>query len=401
MRSLCSTIALLTLATFSGAERAAAEEIPLASFGVGAMLVQKPAEYGNGWNGEWLLDERSSAGWASPEGQLGPHVFVVALPERSAVERLEFDTASIDGDGRGAKAVRVEISDASATAGFAPLAEVELKDRADRQSFPVASKAVGRYLRITVLGNHGAGDYTELMDARAYGRQLESTTLADVSGTYATSYGDFHLRQQGTSLVGCYEYHEGVLSGGLEGHVMKLTWRESESFGPALLVFAPDGQSFAGFWGHGEENAFEGRWDGTKKAAAVGTCPHWHGDAQAQLAGDLETFKRARLYGINFDPDSAVLRDESKPALDRVAAVLGAHADWKLTVEGHTDGLASAAHNQTLSEARAATVKAYLVKAGIAEARLKTAGFGATRPVGDNASAAGRAQNRRVELVRN
>ena len=220
---------LLLVALAIDAGRAAAEEVSLASYGVGATLVQKADEYGGGWTGEWLLDERPQSGWASPEKQLGPHVFVIALPEKSEVSRLEFDTQSIDGDGRGAKNVRLEISDASASTGFVPLASVTLQDRADRQSFSVAGKAAGRFLRLTVLDNHGAADYTELMDVRAYGRQLTSSSLADVSGTYATNFNDFHVLQQSTSLVGCYEYKEGVLAGGLEGHVMKLTWREGRT----------------------------------------------------------------------------------------------------------------------------------------------------------------------------
>lgn len=105
--------------------------------------------------------------------------------------------------------------------------------------------------------------------------------------------------------------------------------------------------------------------------------------------------ERADL-GLRFDVDSAALTVSSGPA---IAALVAAHADWRLTIEGHTDATASAAHNQTLSEQRAAAVKAKLVGEGIAADRLTSAGFGATRPVADNATAAGRSQNRRVEVA--
>jgi outer membrane protein OmpA-like peptidoglycan-associated protein len=73
---------------------------------------------------------------------------------------------------------------------------------------------------------------------------------------------------------------------------------------------------------------------------------------------------------------------------------------WKLVIEGHTDATGSDAHNQTLSQQRAESVKAYLVKAGVDGGRLKPTGFGESKPVADNATELGRAQNRRVELVR-
>ena len=118
------------------------------------------------------------------------------------------------------------------------------------------------------------------------------------------------------------------------------------------------------------------------------------------MTKDLAELGRTRIYGINFDSDSDVLRDESKPTLDRIAALLKAKADWKLTIEGHTDSTATAAHNQQLSQRRAEAVRAYLQKAGIEGARLKAVGLGATKPVAGNETEIGRAQNRRVELVK-
>jgi outer membrane protein OmpA-like peptidoglycan-associated protein len=86
--------------------------------------------------------------------------------------------------------------------------------------------------------------------------------------------------------------------------------------------------------------------------------------------------------------------------LDEVATLLAGELSWKLLIEGHTDAQGEADHNQRLSEARAAAVRDGLVERGVAAARLRTVGFGESRPVGDNATEVGRAQNRRVELVR-
>lgn len=373
----------------------------LISFSAGALVVQTPQEYGSGWTAFQIFDERPDTGWASPEGVLAPQTVVVALPERTVLDRLAFDTAQIDGDGRGAKDVTVEMSDASAKEGFQKIADVSLKDRADNQTFPVSAKVPGRWLRLTIKNNHGSKEYTELMDLRATGQQLTHTPFADISGTYETNFGDFHIRQQGTSVTGCYEHDEGLLVGGVEGRILKFTWREAgDESGPAIMVFTPDGKQMFGLWWHQGDSGPGSDWTGTKKSAQVGTCPHWAGGAQEQMAKDLQDLGRARIYGINFDTDSDVIRAESKPTLDRIAALLKAHGDWKLTVEGHTDATGGAAHNQQLSQKRAESVKAYLVTAGIDAARLQPVGLGATKPVASNDNEIGRAQNRRVELVK-
>jgi outer membrane protein OmpA-like peptidoglycan-associated protein len=107
-----------------------------------------------------------------------------------------------------------------------------------------------------------------------------------------------------------------------------------------------------------------------------------------------------RLPGsILFDFDSAELRADAERTLAEVAAVLVAYAPRPVRIEGHTDAIASDAYNQGLSERRAASVARWLERHGVAPNRLQSAGRGETQPVADNATAAGRQQNRRVELV--
>jgi outer membrane protein OmpA-like peptidoglycan-associated protein len=192
-----------------------------------------------------------------------------------------------------------------------------------------------------------------------------------------------------------------LLEGGIDGRVMKLTWRQTKSDGPALMVFSADGKQLFGLWWYtGKEDTGGSVWNGPKISNAVGTCPHWSGGVQQQMTSDLETSGKVRVYGINFDTDSDHIRDESRSTLDQIVAVLKAKPDWKLRVEGHTDSTSTPEHNQQLSERRANSVKAYLVSAGIDASRLTTAGYGATRPVASNNNELGRAQNRRVELVK-
>jgi OOP family OmpA-OmpF porin len=107
------------------------------------------------------------------------------------------------------------------------------------------------------------------------------------------------------------------------------------------------------------------------------------------------------LHGILFDTGKATLRDESKGDLQAVGDLLKQDAGLRLEIQGHTDNVGTPAANKALSDARAAAVKQYLVtNFGVAAGRLTTAGFGDTKPVGDNKTDAGRAENRRVELVK-
>ena len=175
---------------------------------------------------------------------------------------------------------------------------------------------------------------------------------------------------------------------------MKLTWVEGKT-APAVFVFRPDGRSSR--FGGGTDKG-KPRVDGTRVSSEVGGCPLVR--LGLRELRDLAAGGRARLYGILFDTDKATIRPESLPTLDEVVRMLGAEPEWKLTIEGHTDSTGTAAHNRTLSEQRAASVKTYLVGKGVAAERLATAGFGADKPVADNATELGRAQNRRVELVR-
>lgn len=123
--------------------------------------------------------------------------------------------------------------------------------------------------------------------------------------------------------------------------------------------------------------------------------------ASQVMAEELRTEGRTEVHGIYFDFGSAELRPESDEALKQIAEALGANREWRVRLEGHTDNIGTVERNQTLSEARAAAVKAALVsRFEIAADRLSTAGHGATRPKAPNDTLVGRARNRRVELVR-
>ena len=104
------------------------------------------------------------------------------------------------------------------------------------------------------------------------------------------------------------------------------------------------------------------------------------------------------LRGVQFDTSKSTLKPASTPVLSAVLDVLKQNPDLKVEVEGHTDSTGSAAFNDTLSANRARAVLEFFVSKGIDRSRLSARGYGPSRPVASNDTAAGRAQNRRVEL---
>lgn len=104
------------------------------------------------------------------------------------------------------------------------------------------------------------------------------------------------------------------------------------------------------------------------------------------------------LRGVNFQTGRSALTPESFAVLDQVAGSLVANPEINIEVAGYTDNTGSAAVNTRLSRARAIAVRAYLARRGVVPSRMVARGFGPSSPVTSNATAAGRAQNRRVEL---
>ena len=105
------------------------------------------------------------------------------------------------------------------------------------------------------------------------------------------------------------------------------------------------------------------------------------------------------LY-INFDTAKADIRPDSQSTVDQIAALLKQNPALKVSIEGHTDNTGTPAQNKTLSEQRANAVMAAITKQGVVATRMSAVGWGQEKPVADNRTEAGRAKNRRVELVK-
>jgi outer membrane protein OmpA-like peptidoglycan-associated protein len=118
------------------------------------------------------------------------------------------------------------------------------------------------------------------------------------------------------------------------------------------------------------------------------------------MIGKKFTENKIVTHGINFDVDKATIRPEAMGTLNMIVGVMKDNPDIKFEIDGHTDNSGAAAHNLDLSQQRADAVKTQLVGMGIDASRLTTKAFGDTKPISDNNSPEGKANNRRIEFVK-
>ncbi len=138
------------------------------------------------------------------------------------------------------------------------------------------------------------------------------------------------------------------------------------------------------------------REDAERRAAAANAALLEFATVKQEPRGMVITLSGAVLFASG----KADLFPTANTKLDNVVTALTSQSpESKMVVEGHTDSQGAAAFNQDLSQKRAESVRAYLVSHGIASDRVRAQGFGLTRPIGDNASPEGRANNRRVEII--
>ncbi|MFI5138219.1 MAG: OmpA family protein [Sphingobacteriales bacterium] len=121
---------------------------------------------------------------------------------------------------------------------------------------------------------------------------------------------------------------------------------------------------------------------------------------QMYMTGQTFTDAKIVTHGINFDIDKATIKPESMGTLNMVVQVMKSNPGLKFEIDGHTDNTGTPAHNLTLSQQRSDAVLAQLIVMGIDASRLTSKGFGDTKPIADNTTLEGKANNRRVEFVK-
>jgi len=365
----------------------------------GTVVISVSSTYGGGWGPLNLIDGGSDRGWCSEQNTALPHVIVIELPQTYAVASVAVDNTNAQDSGYpgiSARAITVYGSTVSATSGWTKLISLEAV-ASKRKEVTLPQPSTAQWLKFEITSNWGNSEYTELMELEAYGEPVGPRPKVSVAGVYETTYDLMRLEQEGSRVWGCYDCCAfGQLTGSLTGRVLEFEWREDEGtdVGTAIMVLSAGGDVLTGvFFRNGQ---LQGEWSGHRASSKRTQCTVARSGG---LAERLKATGKAVVYGIYFDPDSANLKPESTGTLEEILSVLKAQLSLRLQIGGHTDSTNTDAYNLKLSQQRAEAVVKWLVDDGIAAARLTAKGFGEAQPVADNATAAGRALNRRVEVV--
>jgi outer membrane protein OmpA-like peptidoglycan-associated protein len=169
------------------------------------------------------------------------------------------------------------------------------------------------------------------------------------------------------------------------------------------------GGALGGLIGHRAGSTAAGVIIGAVVGGAAGAAIGRYMDKQAEeLSKDLKGAKVERVgegikitfpSGILFNFDSSSLTPTARGSVDSMAKTLNKYKETNVLVQGYTDSIGSASYNQQLSERRAAAVIQELIAGNVDQGRLKAEGYGEEKPVADNATQEGRAENRRVEIA--
>ncbi len=442
-------LSLLAAATFLVGTSAAQAQTNLAAAAAGGQVFFFASQYNDSdWAARNLIDGSPSSGWSGQSG--GAQAVILAFRDGALVELEDVivNPYSRENSDNWVRQVEIQVSTTYPFRDFRPAGTLELTAEGTEHVFSFDQPTPVRYLKVVFLAN-GGGGYMQAGEIRAMGQPVagappapafralhETATLETFTSQYndsdwaaanllapdeargqwagrskdpqevvvalagATSVTDVavsnYARESDVNwarvaevLVSPESPYKGFVSAGTltmppVGDLHTLSLSVPTTCRYVKVIFRSNGGG--GYMEAGRIRVFSAAEDAPAPEA---------------IAAQLETGGRAVTREIRFAFNSADILPDSEPVLREIGVLLGAQPDLELTIEGHTDGVGAAEFNLDLSRRRAEAVKLWLVdRHGIDARRLTTVGYGLSRPVADNDSEAGRASNRRVELVR-
>jgi outer membrane protein OmpA-like peptidoglycan-associated protein len=290
------------------------------------------------------------------------------------------------------RTIEVYGSATGASAGYELLASATLqipKVPGQVTELKMAARRPVRWVRVRLAGGinilrpPSSFQFSEII---GNGSQETPALVTHFTGSWRTQANRLQLVQRGALVSGCYD-GTGDLAGTVVGNILKATGtnRFDKTSAQFILSVADNGS----IQGVRSSNGGPFRLYTVAASAAAGECKE--PSPPTLGCGSI-------IHGIAFGFDSADIRPESAPVLEELFKGLQADKSARILIEGHTSSEGTDEYNQRLSERRAQSVVADLVRRGLARDRLSAAGIGERRPIATNDNESGRSMNRRVEV---
>lgn len=291
------------------------------------------------------------------------------------------------------KRVVVAGSESGPSGPFSELASIDLNThaaKAQSTSIPVVTEKAVRWVRLSLQGGINVlrdKTYFEFSEIIGHGTQEAVPLFEGFDGKWKGRGVLVELKQDGASVSGCYD-RVGDITGTVSGNLLRATGRTRNGGIPSGFVLAVGdaGQLI----GVRSSNGAPFRLYSGEAAPDLKTECSGMG-VQPLGCGSI-------IHGITFDYDSAKITPESARLVQALAAGLQGSTASAITVVGHTSSEGSDTYNKKLSQRRAQAVVTALAAQGIDAGRVSAEGRGEQQPIADNATEAGRALNRRVEI---
>lgn len=292
------------------------------------------------------------------------------------------------------RTVEVLGSDIGPDGPFETLATAELEQhnqRGETTFMDAENSSAVRWIQLVLAGGLDVQrdqTFFEFSELKGFGQQENVPLLKAFSSSWSGRGVRLELNQDGQRVTGCYD-RDGTLSGTVQGNLLQATGTTRGSNTPSSFLLTVDDQGDV--FGVRSSNGAPFRlYRGSPDPDLITECS----EIEVALPG-CESI----LHGIQFDFDSDVIRAESEALLDDLYAGLEASDAASVLIVGHSSSEGEESYNAELSQRRAEAVKQALIQRGSLASRLSAQGAGESRPIADNDSDAGRALNRRVEIV--
>jgi outer membrane protein OmpA-like peptidoglycan-associated protein len=439
-------VVLVVIATAGSAAGQGVDNV--AALAAGGRVVFFSSQYDDStWKAEHLIDGSAEKGWAAQNA--GAHSVILAFKNQGLAEIHDIivNPYTKEAPATWAKDIEVLISTTYPFRDFASVGKFTLKNEGSDQVFSLARPMPGRYVKVRFLTNHG-GAYMEAGEIQVMGKLLPQTAPAP-SYTNVAAAGAGARIEKYTS-----QYDDSWAAKHLLEEDGSRQWAGKSAASQEIVIALPAVTDVSDIAINNASREDPTTWARDVEVEVSTTLPYKDYKPVGKLSmlriGDLHTLSlpspvparyvkvlfrsnhggsymeaaRIRVYRaeagggktlaqqlaetgravvreIRFATNSAQILPESGTVLTQIARLLRADPKLELVIEGHTDNVGGAEFNLDLSRRRAEAVKRWLAdKESISEVRLATIGYGLTKPVTDNGTEDGRAQNRRVELLK-